>query len=175
MNILILNFINYFIFKLYKKQYKNDKKEILDMFQKVYQSIENRKTLAFKEKMILAIFRAFPYGVSYMVNCFRWAKGVCWGVDAVKWKKLGTTAKNRIYIYVFFLPMCWCFIGTIANFYNIGGSIFGFANQRSVILTVMFFMAVLLIYFLRFTVLRGHFADFIIDILQNAAPFIDIF
>ena len=35
-------------------------------------------------------------------------------------------------------------------------------------LTVMFFMAVLLIYFLRFTVLRGHFADFIIDILQNA-------
>jgi len=30
-------------------------------------------------------------------------------------------------------------------------------------LTVMFFMAVLLIYFLRFTVLRGSFADFIID------------
>lgn len=35
-------------------------------------------------------------------------------------------------------------------------------------LTVMFFMAVLLIYFLRFTVLRGRFADFIIDILQSA-------
>lgn len=64
----------------------------------------------------------------------------------MKWKKLGTTAKNRIYIYVFFLPMCWCFIGTIANFYNIGGSIFGFANQRSVILTVMFFIAVFYIF-----------------------------
>ena len=35
-------------------------------------------------------------------------------------------------------------------------------------LTVMFFMAVLLIYFLRFTVLRGRFADFIIDFLQSA-------
>ncbi len=31
----------------------------------------------------------------------------------------------------------------------------------------MFLMAILLIFFLRFTVLRGHFADFIIDILQN--------
>lgn len=35
-------------------------------------------------------------------------------------------------------------------------------------LTVMFFVAVLLIYFLRFTVLRGRFADFIIDFLQSA-------
>lgn len=60
-----------FIQCLKNRENKNDKKEILDMFQKVYQSIENRKTLAFKEKMILAIFRAFPYGVSYMVNCFR--------------------------------------------------------------------------------------------------------
>lgn len=34
-------------------------------------------------------------------------------------------------------------------------------------LAVMFFMAVLLIYFLRFTVLRGHFADFTIDFLQS--------
>lgn len=64
----------------------------------------------------------------------------------MKWKKLGTNAKNRIYIYVFFLPMCWCFIGTIANFYNIGGSIFGLASQRSVILTVMFFIAVLYVF-----------------------------
>lgn len=35
-------------------------------------------------------------------------------------------------------------------------------------LAVMFFMAVLLIYFLRFTVLRCHFADFTIDFLQSA-------
>lgn len=35
-------------------------------------------------------------------------------------------------------------------------------------LTVMFLVAVLLIYFLRFAVLRGHFADFVVDILQNA-------
>ena len=34
-------------------------------------------------------------------------------------------------------------------------------------LIAMFLMAILLIFFLRFTVLRGHFADFIIDILQN--------
>ncbi len=34
-------------------------------------------------------------------------------------------------------------------------------------LTVMFLVAVLLIYFLRFAVLRGHFADFVVDILQK--------
>ena len=35
-------------------------------------------------------------------------------------------------------------------------------------LIAMFLMAILLIFFLRFTVLRGRFADFIIDFLQSA-------
>lgn len=34
-------------------------------------------------------------------------------------------------------------------------------------LTAMFFVAVLSVYFLRFMVLRGRFADFVVDILQN--------